>query len=42
MGFFLTGCGTPALEDLVGKISEPLNQKSGAVNISIAKTCTRI
>jgi DMSO/TMAO reductase YedYZ molybdopterin-dependent catalytic subunit len=27
IGFFLTGCGTPALEDLVGKISEPLNQK---------------
>ncbi|MBD2690970.1 molybdopterin-dependent oxidoreductase [Anabaena catenula] len=27
MGLFLGGCGTPALEDLVGKLSEPINQK---------------
>ncbi|AFZ23728.1 sulfite oxidase-like oxidoreductase [Cylindrospermum stagnale PCC 7417] len=27
VSLFLGGCGTPALEDLVGKLSEPLNQK---------------
>ncbi|MBE9234751.1 molybdopterin-dependent oxidoreductase [Anabaena aphanizomenioides LEGE 00250] len=27
IGGLLSGCGTPALEDLVGKLSEPLNQK---------------
>ncbi len=27
MGLFLGSCGTPPLEDLVGKLSEPLNQK---------------
>ncbi|MGI2907761.1 molybdopterin-dependent oxidoreductase [Tolypothrix sp. VBCCA 56010] len=27
MGFLLSGCGAPILEDVVGKLSEPLNQK---------------
>jgi DMSO/TMAO reductase YedYZ molybdopterin-dependent catalytic subunit len=27
VSFLLGGCGTPSFEDLVGKISEPLNQK---------------
>ncbi|MGH1396163.1 MAG: molybdopterin-dependent oxidoreductase [Trichormus sp.] len=27
MGFLLGGCGTPVFEDLVGTVSEPLNQK---------------
>ncbi|BAZ32947.1 oxidoreductase molybdopterin binding protein [Cylindrospermum sp. NIES-4074] len=27
MGFLLGGCGTPIFEDVVGKLSEPLNQK---------------
>ncbi|QSJ18596.1 molybdopterin-dependent oxidoreductase [Nostoc sp. UHCC 0702] len=27
ISFLLGGCGTPAFEDLVGKLSEPLNQK---------------
>lgn len=27
MGLLLGGCGTPALEDLVGTVSQPLNQK---------------
>ncbi|WP_017318841.1 molybdopterin-dependent oxidoreductase [Mastigocladopsis repens] len=27
MGFLLGGCGTPLFEDVVGKVSEPLNQK---------------
>ncbi|NET00484.1 MAG: molybdopterin-dependent oxidoreductase [Sphaerospermopsis sp. SIO1G1] len=27
IGTLLSSCGTPALEDLVGKLSEPLNQK---------------
>ncbi|TAF03933.1 MAG: oxidoreductase [Nostocales cyanobacterium] len=27
IGALLSSCGTPALEDLVGKLSEPLNQK---------------
>jgi DMSO/TMAO reductase YedYZ molybdopterin-dependent catalytic subunit len=27
MGFLLGGCGTPVFEDVVGKLSEPLNQK---------------
>ncbi len=26
MGFLLSGCGAPILEDVVGKLSEPLNQ----------------
>jgi DMSO/TMAO reductase YedYZ molybdopterin-dependent catalytic subunit len=26
MGFLLSGCGAPILEDIVGKLSEPLNQ----------------
>lgn len=26
MGFILSGCGAPILEDVVGKLSEPLNQ----------------
>ncbi|NJM69559.1 MAG: oxidoreductase, partial [Scytonema sp. RU_4_4] len=25
--FLLGGCGTPLLEDVVGKLSEPLNEK---------------
>ncbi|GAB1539486.1 molybdopterin-binding protein [Scytonema sp. NUACC21] len=27
IGFLLGGCGTPLFEDVVGKLSEPLNQK---------------
>jgi DMSO/TMAO reductase YedYZ molybdopterin-dependent catalytic subunit len=27
LGFLLGGCGTPTFEDLVGKLSEPINQK---------------
>ncbi|MDF2388395.1 molybdopterin-dependent oxidoreductase [Nostoc ellipsosporum NOK] len=27
ISFLLGGCGTPAFEDLIGKLSEPLNQK---------------
>ncbi|MEH2071306.1 MAG: molybdopterin-dependent oxidoreductase [Nostoc sp.] len=27
ISFFLGGCGTPIFEDVVGKLSEPLNQK---------------
>lgn len=27
IGFLLGGCGTPIFEDVVGKLSEPLNQK---------------
>uniref|UniRef100_A0A8J6ZP63 Molybdopterin-dependent oxidoreductase n=1 Tax=Desmonostoc muscorum LEGE 12446 TaxID=1828758 RepID=A0A8J6ZP63_DESMC len=27
ISFFLGGCGTPIFEDIVGKLSEPLNQK---------------
>jgi len=28
---FLGGCGTPILEDVVGEVSEPLNQKVGSL-----------
>ncbi|MEC4813057.1 MAG: molybdopterin-dependent oxidoreductase [Scytonema sp. PMC 1069.18] len=30
IGFLLGGCGTPIFEDVVGKLSEPLNQKAEA------------
>ncbi len=31
LSFLLGGCGTPILEDVVGKVSEPLNQKVEAL-----------
>ncbi|MDZ7957855.1 MAG: molybdopterin-dependent oxidoreductase [Aulosira sp. DedQUE10] len=31
VSFLLCGCGTPSFEDLVGKLSEPLNQKVEAL-----------
>lgn len=31
VSFLLGGCGTPSFEDLVGKLSEPLNQKVEAL-----------
>ncbi|MBD2773724.1 molybdopterin-dependent oxidoreductase [Iningainema tapete] len=31
LSFFLGGCGAPLFEDLVGKVSEPLNQKVEAL-----------
>ncbi|MCM0590356.1 MAG: molybdopterin-dependent oxidoreductase [Gloeotrichia echinulata IR180] len=31
ISFLLSGCGTPTFEDLVGKLSEPLNQKVEAL-----------
>ncbi|KAF3885300.1 MULTISPECIES: molybdopterin-dependent oxidoreductase [Nostocales] len=37
LGFLLSGCGTPLFEDIVGKISEPLNQKVEALLLNPQK-----
>ncbi|MDJ0734914.1 MAG: molybdopterin-dependent oxidoreductase [Nostocaceae cyanobacterium] len=31
IGLFLNGCGVPIFEDVVGKVSQPLNEKVGAL-----------
>ncbi|KYC43546.1 oxidoreductase [Scytonema hofmannii PCC 7110] len=37
IGFLLSGCGTPLFEDVVGKLSEPLNQKVEALLLNPQK-----
>jgi DMSO/TMAO reductase YedYZ molybdopterin-dependent catalytic subunit len=37
LGFLLGGCGTPLFEDVVGKLSEPLNQKVEALLLNPQK-----
>lgn len=37
MSYFLGGCGTPLFEDVVGKLSEPLNQKFEALILNPQK-----
>ncbi|MUG98143.1 molybdopterin-dependent oxidoreductase [Scytonema sp. UIC 10036] len=37
IGFLLGGCGTPLFEDVVGKLSEPLNQKVEALLLNPQK-----
>ncbi|MBW4625797.1 MAG: molybdopterin-dependent oxidoreductase [Brasilonema octagenarum HA4186-MV1] len=37
MSFLLGGCGTPLFEDIVGKLSEPLNQKVEALILNPQK-----